>query len=131
MTLVEVKTTELIGPALDWAVAKADGHEPIVTPFKNSIGNALYLAEWAQREGIRWQPSTDWNQGGPLIEKYQIWLTGPYRQRTEWKAGSGLATDWDYRKSEFEGPTPLIAAMRCLVASKMGDTVQVPEELLP
>ena len=72
MNLVEVKTTELIGPALDWAVAKADGHEPIVTPFKNSIGNALYLAEWAQREGIRWQPSTDWSQGGPLIEKHGI-----------------------------------------------------------
>jgi hypothetical protein len=115
MTLVEVKTAELIGPALDWAVAKADGQ----------------LDRFGVCAPAGFKPSTDWNQGGPLIEEHQIWLTGPYRHRTEWKAGSGLATDWDYRKSEFEGPTPLIAAMRCLVASKLGDTVQVPKGLLP
>ena len=28
------------------------------------------------------------------------------------------------------GPTPLIAAMRCYVASKLGDDVDIPEELL-
>ncbi len=28
------------------------------------------------------------------------------------------------------GPTPLIAAMRCYVASKLGDEVDIPEELL-
>jgi hypothetical protein len=28
------------------------------------------------------------------------------------------------------GPTPLIAVMRCYVASKLGDTVDIPEELL-
>jgi hypothetical protein len=28
------------------------------------------------------------------------------------------------------GPTPLIAAMRCYVASKLGDEVDVPEELM-
>ena len=28
------------------------------------------------------------------------------------------------------GPTPLIAAMRCYVASKLGDEVEVPVELL-
>jgi hypothetical protein len=27
------------------------------------------------------------------------------------------------------GPTPLIAAMRCYVASRLGDEVDVPEEL--
>ena len=27
------------------------------------------------------------------------------------------------------GPTPLIAAMRCYVASKLGDEVEVPVEL--
>lgn len=29
----------------------------------------------------------------------------------------------------YFGPTPLIAAMRCYVASKLGDEVEVPEEL--
>lgn len=31
---------------------------------------------------------------------------------------------------EGYGPTPLIAAMRCFVASKLGDEVEVPDELL-
>jgi hypothetical protein len=31
--------------------------------------------------------------------------------------------------SESEGPTPLIAAMRCYVASKLGDEVEIPSEL--
>ena len=29
-----------------------------------------------------------------------------------------------------EGDTPLMAAMRCYVASKLGDDVEIPEELL-
>jgi len=29
------------------------------------------------------------------------------------------------------GPTPLIAAMRCFVASKLGEEVDVPQELTP
>ena len=33
-------------------------------------------------------------------------------------------------KTVIHGPTPLIAAMRCYVASKLGDEVEVPEELL-
>jgi len=31
--------------------------------------------------------------------------------------------------SEMTGPTPLIAAMRCYVASRLGDTVEIPEEI--
>lgn len=33
------------------------------------------------------------------------------------------------RTSELIGPTPLIAAMRCYVASKLGDNVEIPEKL--
>lgn len=123
-TGIEMKTSELKGPALDWAVAKADGREPIVTPFKNSRGNALYRSEWEQCEGIRWQPSTDWSQGGPLIERERIDVFSV-------RNGNGWCAQSDVRVYNGYGPTPLIAAMRCLVASKLGDTVQVPQELLP
>jgi hypothetical protein len=30
----------------------------------------------------------------------------------------------------FHGHTPLIAAMRCYVASKLGEEIDVPEELI-
>lgn len=39
-------------------------------------------------------------------------------------AHDGIAVD------DAEGPTPLIAAMRCYVASKLGDEVDIPEELI-
>ena len=29
----------------------------------------------------------------------------------------------------MRGPTPLIAAMRCYVASKLGDEIEIPTEL--
>ena len=37
---------------------------------------------------------------------------------------------YDVQEIKYSGPTPLIAAMRCYVASKLGDEVDVPEELV-
>ncbi len=66
-----------------------------------------------------YQPSTDWAQGGPIIEKYGI-FSGPHCDIfIAWTDG----TRW-------EGPTQLIAAMRCYVAGKLGDEVEIPAELL-
>lgn len=69
-----------------------------------------------------WNPSSNWVQGGPIIEREGIsWHCG---NKTSWHA-------YGYGSSEnFSGPTPLIAAMRCYVASKLGDEVDIPEELL-
>ena len=71
----------------------------------------------------RYSPSTDWAQGGPIIERNYIdiiWDSG----NNEWNASmiQGRFVE--------EGPTPLIAVMRCYVASKLGDVVEIPEELL-
>jgi hypothetical protein len=46
-----------------------------------------------------------------------------------------LAYDRGWKSTNYDqtinayGPTPLIAAMRCYVASKMGDDIELPEEL--
>lgn len=110
---MKIKTSELIGPALDWAVAKC---EPGAL---NNWPNYLRLPEY----------STDWSQGGPIIERegintlVHVTVNGVI---TEWKAGK----DWPMsRFPYYTGPTPLIAAMRCYVASKLGDEVEIPEEL--
>lgn len=120
MTLVEVKTAELIGPALDWAVAQIEGETEHVQ-FSALPSSRHYYA-----------PSRKWAQGGPLIEKHRISVMEnlPAMADSIWEArGSigAIGAGWRFT----HGPTPLIAAMRCLVASKLGDTVQVPEELLP
>ena len=108
-----MKTSELSGPALDWAVAKCEG---VINGDDLDIGFVLESG---------YAPSTNWSQGGPIIEREQIWL-----QPEIGKEGCGNA--WyavSMHNTDAYGPTPLIAAMRCYVASKLGDEVDVPEEL--
>jgi len=102
---MKIKTQDLTGPALDLAVARA-----------------LYGYEFKQPLPF-FNPSVEWNQGGPLIEGEGISL--------EW-SGWGGDEQWIAclkHDDEFKGPTPLVAAMRCYVASRLGDEVEIPEEL--
>jgi len=101
-----MKTAELSGTALDWAVAKCECVDE---------DECLYVVK---KDG--WKPSTDWSQGGPIIEREKIalYLNGD----DEWSAEDG----W----KRALGETPLIAAMRCYVAIKLGDEVDIPSELL-
>ena len=105
---MKIKTSELMGAALDWAVAKAIGeYKPVAVPAY----------------------STDWSQGGPIIERENLQVT-PERGGG-WVSSIPYAVEMGgYRKYIFTyGPTPLIAAMRCYVASKLGDEVEIPKEL--
>jgi hypothetical protein len=113
-----MKTSELTGAALDWAVAKCEGRG---IEFEDPRD------PWLTRDGISDQPlhsytpSTDWAQGGPIIEREQI---GVFPDATGWVAEQNI-----FSGCVTNGQTPLIAAMRCYVASKLGDDVDVPEEL--
>lgn len=108
---MQIKTNELTGAALDWAVAKCEGQDPL----------QYETAEGAWHTG-NWLPSTDWSQGGPIIEREGIELFRN-KERDQW-----YGTQYGGAKSY--GPTPLIAAMRCYVASKLGDEIDVPGELV-
>jgi hypothetical protein len=105
-----MRTAELIGPALDWAVAKCEGVDTHVSGDGQDIWHG----------GELWQPSTDWAQGGPIIEreKFKLW----YDLKCGWVA--------ETRLEKTKGPTPLVAAMRCFVTARLGDSVDIPEELL-
>ena len=109
-----MKTSELTGAALDWAVEIASGGYP----QWNTEWEMFYAAN-----GAEMHYSTDWAQGGPIIEREHIETSrgGAYAEHF-WKATRNLNTAF--------GTTPLVAAMRCFVASKLGDTVDIPEELL-
>jgi hypothetical protein len=95
---MKIKTSELTGAAFNWAVCKCEGEQ---------------LSRYTKY-------STDWAQGGPIIEREGIALH--LWSSEEWIGDMG---DWEAR-----GSTPLIAAMRCYVASKLGDEVEVPDELV-
>ena len=107
---MKTKTSELTDLALNWAVAKC---ADLPFPF-------VYDEEGLT---VPVSPSTDWSQGGPIIEREEI---------AHWPDSEGgwFASAQEGRGKDYHGPTPLIAAMRCYVASKLGDKVDVPEELI-
>jgi len=107
-----MKTSELQGAVLDWAVAKCEGFKPVVG--KNPYGIGVILSHY---EGPY---SQDWQYGGPIIEREKIGT---------WSGLYGWGANKQGIPHEQSGPTPLIAAMRCYVASKLGDEVEIPEEL--
>lgn len=115
MNLITISTGALIGPALDWAVAKAINAPFTTGPF-----------------------STDWALGGPILESHGV---GYFRNgkrvyaddAKRWEANRIVNLDdapilrHGYRAL---GPTPLVAGLRCLVRSKLGETVDVPANLV-
>jgi hypothetical protein len=76
------------------------------------------------------QPSTNWAQGGPIIEREGIeFWTYSSHQDEHGNFTSIKDAKHPSRAQHYSGPTPLIAAMRCYVAAKLGDNIEIPEEL--
>ena len=104
-----MKTSELTGAALDWAVAIALGKRP-----------SLFIYQRTGSLAPEHNYSTDGAQGILIMERENISVTSQTNGHS-WAAKG--AHNYSY------GPTPLTALMRCYVASKMGDEVEIPEEL--
>lgn len=117
-----MKTSELMGTALDWVVAKCEGFE--IVAVRKDRATFLDHADGGSLNEMKINYSTDWAQGGPIIEREAI-TTRPLA-KARWEADT---FDRDGNEFLFDGPTPLIAAMRCYVASKLGDEVTIPEAL--
>lgn len=117
-----MKVSELTGSALDWAVAKA-ACIPVKLEYRPAY--CVYTPV-GKRSFYKFQPHINWKQGGPIIEQERPMLCCDTYGDGKWQAsilrGPNAWTAY--------GLTPLIAAMRCFVASKLGDEVDVPEELL-
>lgn len=109
---MKIKTSDLSGIALDWVVAKCEGRDMYIDALGEICFNDDEFGEY----------STDWSQGGPIIERESIALHRGVDD--EWKAQHKTS------KGCYYGPTPLIAAMRCYAASKMGDEADIPEDLV-
>lgn len=120
--MTTIKTQDLTGPALDWAVAKAEGHQWRCPWILEKEG----LQAWLSYERAWGQPhpeySTDWVGAGDIIEREML---GVMPVSDAW----WRAADVDGANRGF-GPTALIAAMRCYVVSKLGLIVDVPSELI-
>lgn len=147
---MKIKTSDLIDRALNWAVCKAEGDEL-------AARNIEYPDQAKYYPTI--SPSTNWYQGGMIIERENITIiradddyekddqssTGLKRvpvwfaECDQW-VGHSTYTSYEGNNMEptfmigegwgYYGPTPLIAAMRAYVAYKLGDEVDIPDELI-
>ena len=112
---MKIKTSELISNALDFVVASLEYPEWVAEGYLESVDDLVF------DDGEVYAPSTDWAQAGPIIE----------RERINIRDDGGDQWAASYLVAEMIGPTPLVAAMRCYVASKLGDEVEVPEDIQP
>lgn len=110
---MNIKTSELVGHALDWAVAVCQNIEC------DDENRPIWFGNGETR--IDYTPTTDWAQGGPIIEREMIEII-PIIDNL-WDAM------YQVQHISSEGQTPLIAAMRCYVANKLGDEIEIPDNL--
>lgn len=123
---MKVKTSDLLGAALDWAVGMCEGRT-VMRRVANASSYLVYRPDETTRMFKKYRPSESWTQGGRIIDGERISTRVYTAQGFRWAAfyqdlGGGV-------RARQTGPTALIAAMRCFVASRYGDEVDIPEEL--
>ena len=125
---MKIRTKDLTGAALDWAVAKCKKVRTYVRPYEHTMTGLCILdadlvdMETDDAQELRY--SRDWAQGGPILDRERITIR-------QWTNMPSIHAYMPHDGAPWgAGPTPLIAAMRCYVASKLGREVEVPEELL-
>lgn len=118
---MKVNAENLTGAALDWAVAKCEG----MLAFGYRTDGERFAINNSDGEIEAFMPSSFWYEGGPIIEREGIAVypdSAPDMPEIKWSADAEDALCWG-------GPTPLVAAMRAYVVSKLGSEVEIPEEL--
>lgn len=123
---MKVKVSEASGAVLDWMVAKCEGIKLCLAPFPGAKNFVMvgYSSKGEFATSHQYLPTTSWAQGGPIIdrEKIAVW--------PDHDTGRYFASADEGRGTDYSGDTLLIAALRCCVASKLGDEVEVPDEVL-
>jgi hypothetical protein len=124
------KVIDLTGVLLDAAVAQAEGkpwqiRELYTSDLRGKFDACMIVEHGAQfskraTDYKLFKPSRDWEQGGPIIDRERITVACEVWSGRVWFAEPAGTGKW------VKGSTPLIAAMRCYVQSKLGDEVEMP-----
>lgn len=144
---MKVNVNDAVGSVLDWMVGQCPGEWPVVIhmgrvylqegprKFVRTDGSVVEL--WQESE--LFSPSTNWGQGGPMLDKVGIDL-GRNLAASNVTSGHDFVARLDRTHKHplnntgwyapARGPTKLIAGIRCRVASALGYEVDVPDELL-
>jgi hypothetical protein len=141
------KTKTLAGRPLDWAVATALNREPVL----DMTSHGLQWPGWWLRTGGEYQEmpfyTRDWADGGPILERAGIATRksskGIWHAMLSSDLGDRITAPWvdlaftnvektevSTRECRFSGRSLLEAGLRCWVTSKLGDVVDLPDELI-
>ena len=132
LEMVDCPVAELDGIALDYTVAIVEGGHSLefdgITWAFTLDGKTRVLSQgWGN---MAYQPSREWQHGGPIIEREGITLRVNANVSGHWVAFIDFGGSNRKIEARQTGPTPLVAAMRCFVASKLGDSVKIPKGLI-
>jgi len=120
---MKMKTNELTGRALNWAVGICEGYKPETF--------CPHDKHFRDEDNVWYSPSDDWSPGGPIIERELICIERCIRacEYHGWRALKDYSFEASVPEETTWGETPLIAAMRCYVMSQYGDEIEIPDEL--
>lgn len=136
---MRININDLIGDSLDYAVSVCQG---IGSIKYNPMGASVSPGYWIWPDGFPpkggyrkigkdYSPSTNWGQGGPIIEYEEIQLSSSPQSEGYWCYAGVMG-----HHLRCSGPTLLIASMRAYVKSKadrcssfnnVGDFINIPD----
>lgn len=123
--MTEVKVADLTGAALDYAV------EIAIHGVKPTAKHA-FACQYQNED--RKDYSSNWRDGGPLIDKYNPWLSPPTDDPDPEEPFGWDADIYGEDGSEIVGKsigckTALIAVCRAIVNMQLGETIELPSRL--
>lgn len=111
---MKVKTSELSGVQLDYAVAWA-------VYWGQPVLHITSETSFVELMGSVYSPSTDWRDCSSLVDYVEHVSLQPGKL---WAAvACGV---FQYHKAE----TPMVAICRAVVSAKLGDEVDIPDDLM-
>jgi hypothetical protein len=120
---MKIKVSEATTLQIDWLVTSIEAPDALRFGVKDWRDQRRCAVDSMRCFLYRW--GSNWSQGGPIIDREKIDLSHIRH--------GDLSVTWDASADSWEneesGDTPLIAAMRCFIASKLGDEVEVPDDL--
>jgi hypothetical protein len=155
---MKIKVADAHDLVLDYMVAKAKGYTLTSDGINFLLEKGNELRILGPNSGLHFSPTTDWGQGGDIMDEEDISVI---KLEPEYGVDSkGYATskripvygavigdyfDTDQQRNSYgeswgdiyyigqesvtTGPSKLTAAMRCYAASELGAEVEVPDEL--
>lgn len=125
-----IRISEATNRQLDWLVAKAEGLDIFIFEKRVVVGLDCQDGEGSLLYDYEFQPTTNWAQGGPIMECKGIEPAKLIGRQVGCSAFMNNDIDAPEELVFMYGNTYLQASMRCVVVHSFGGTAEIPDELI-